>query len=200
MEVLTIEKKKSKSSLKRYKFKVKDILKMYQSGVFNPQDKVELLNGEVYKMSPIGFRHAITVNILNRILGEIILQDENLKNTFIIQIQNPIFIDEFNLPQPDVAVVKSDYIKEKNHPKPNYVELIIEVSDSTVEKDRELKLPIYAKAKIKEVWIVNLNNNHIEVYTEPHKKEYLKVNIYPSDKNIKIFDNDIPVRKILNLS
>lgn len=196
MEVSTLRKK---SSTQKYKFKVKDILKMYQSGIFNPQEKVELLNGEVYRMSPIGFRHALIVDNLTNLIAELIFKDENLSKNFRVRVQNPIFIDENNLPQPDIAVVKSDYLKEKQHPKPNYVELIIEVSDTTIEKDKDLKLPIYAKANIKEVWIVNLNNNHIEVYTQPHKKEYLNVSIYPPDKTIKIFDNDVPVDKIFNI-
>ncbi len=198
MKTLTNPKPK-KPSFQKYKFKVKDILKMYQSGIFNPDEKVELINGEVFKMSPIGFRHALVVNILTKILGEIIFQEKNLKENFILQIQNPIYIDENNLPQPDIAVIKTDYIKEKQHPKPKYIELLIEISDTTLEKDKELKLPIYAKGKIKEVWIVNLNNNQIEVYTQPHKKEYLKIDIYPVDRNIKFFNNDINVRDIFNI-
>ena len=200
MAVLTEKKiRPKKTESFRYKFKVKDIEKMYQAGIFREDEKVELLNGEVYKLSPIGLRHAVVVDNLNKIFNRIILQNEELKDNYTVRVQNPVYIDVGNLPEPDISVVKNDYIKEKQHPKPKYIELIIEVSDTTLEKDRELKLPIYAKKKIKQVWIVDLSSNQIEVYTDPYKSEYLNMKIYPIDKKIKIFKKEISVKDILNV-
>ncbi|EDP73250.1 Uma2 family endonuclease, partial [Hydrogenivirga sp. 128-5-R1-1] len=154
----------------KYKFKVKDLEKMYEAGIFKPDEKVELLNGEVVKLSPIGLKHAIVVDNLVEILGDLIREDKNLKETYSLRIQNPIFLSQENLPEPDVAVVDKSFRKEKQHPKAKHVELLIEVSDTTLEKDRQLKLPIYAKYKIKQVWIVDLKENQIEIYTNPTKK------------------------------
>ncbi|WP_457623670.1 Uma2 family endonuclease [Persephonella sp.] len=200
MAVLTENKIKPKKTENfRYKFKVKDIEKMYQAGVFREDEKIELLNGEVYRLSPIVLRHSIVVDNINKILNRIILQDEELNNTYTVRVQNPVYIDAGNLPEPDISIVKNDYIKDKQHPKPKYIELIIEVSDTTLEKDRDLKLPIYAKKKIKQVWIVDLSSNQIEVYTNPYKNEYLNMKIYPIDKKIKIFKREISVKDILNV-
>ena len=183
----------------KYKFKVKDLEKMYEAGIFKPDEKVELLNGEVIKLSPIGLKHAIVVDNLVEILGDLIREDKNLKETYSLRIQNPIFLSQENLPEPDVAVVDKSFRKEKQHPKAKHVELLIEVSDTTLEKDRQLKLPIYAKYKIKQVWIVDLKENQIEIYTNPYKKAYLNVQIFPFDKEIKVFNKKIKVKDIFSV-
>ena len=183
----------------KYKFKVKDVERMYEAGIFRPDEKVELLNGEVVKLSPIGLKHAIIVDNLVEILGDLIREDKNLKETYSLRIQNPIFLSQENLPEPDVVVVDKSFRKEKQHPKAKHVEILIEVSDTTIEKDRQIKLPIYAKYKIKQVWIIDLDENQIEVYTNPYKKEYLNVQIFPIDKEIKIFNKKIKVKDILSV-
>ncbi len=183
----------------KYKFKVKDVEKMYEAGIFKSDEKVELLNGEVVKLSPIGLKHAIVVDNLNRIFAKLIYQDEELESKYDIRIQNPIFLSQENLPEPDVAVVDKSFRKEKQHPKAKHVELLIEVSDTIIEKDRQIKLPIYARYKIKQVWIIDLNENQIEVYTNPYKKEYLNVQIFPLDKEIKIFNKKIKVKDIFSV-
>ena len=183
----------------KYKFKVKDVERMYEAGIFRPDEKVELLNGEVVKLSPIGLKHTIIVDNLVEILGDLIREDKNLKETYSLRIQNPIFLSQENLPEPDVAVVDKSFRKEKQHPKAKHIELLLEVSDTTIEKDRQIKLPIYAKYKVKQVWIIDLNENQIEVYTNPYKKEYLNVQIFPLDKEIKIFNKKIKVKDIFSV-
>ncbi|NPA54102.1 MAG: Uma2 family endonuclease [Aquificae bacterium] len=183
----------------RYKFKVKDLEKMYEVGIFKSDEKVELLNGEVVKLSPIGFRHAIIVDNLSKILNKVLFQNEDLEKKYDVRVQNPIFLSQENLPEPDIVVAKKDFRKEKQHPKPKYIEILIEVADTTLEKDREIKLPLYAKYKVKEVWIVDLNQNQIEVYSNPYKKEYLNVQIFPLDKEIEVFGKKIKVKDIFDV-
>ncbi|RMD46421.1 MAG: Uma2 family endonuclease [Aquificota bacterium] len=182
----------------KYKFKVKDIEKMYETGIFKPDEKIELINGEVVKLSPIGLRHALVVDNLVEIFSEILQSTKELKEKYSLRVQNPIYISSENLPEPDVVIVNKEFRKEKQHPKPKYIELIVEVADTTLEKDKLIKIPIYAKKKIKQVWIVDLNSNQIEVYTNPYKKEYLNIEIYPLDKKIKIFGKSISVKDILD--
>jgi len=205
MSTSTIEKKGKKQILKprkpesfKYKFKVKDLEKMYETGIFKPDEKVELINGEVVKLSPIGLRHALVVDNLVEIFSEILQLTKELKGKYSLRVQNPIYISSENLPEPDIVIVNKEFRKEKQHPKPKYVELIVEVADTTLEKDKQIKIPIYAKKKIKQVWVVDLNSNQIEVYTNPYKKEYLNIEIYPIDKKIKIFGKSILVKDILN--
>ncbi|SNZ06597.1 Putative restriction endonuclease [Persephonella hydrogeniphila] len=206
MAVSTVEKKEKKQVLKprkpesfRYKFKVKDLEKMYEAGIFKPDEKVELINGEVIKLSPIGLKHALVVDNLVEIFSELLQLQKELKEKYSLRVQNPIYISPENLPEPDIALVDKEFRKEKQHPKPKYIELLIEVADTTLEKDRYIKIPLYAKKKIKQVWIVDLNSNQIEVYTNPYKKEYLNIEIYPLDKKIKVFGKEINVKDILNV-
>jgi len=181
----------------KYRFKVRDLEKMYEAGIFRHDEKAELLNGEVFKLSPIGLKHAIVVDNLVEIFSSMIFQDKTLKEKYSLRVQNPVFLSQENLPEPDIAIVDRAFRKERQHPKAKHVELLIEVSDTTLEKDREIKLPLYAKYKIKQVWIVDLTQNQIEVYTNPYKKEYLNVQIFPADKEIEIFERKIKVKDIL---
>ncbi len=191
--------KSKKATSFKYKFKVKDLEKMYEAGIFKPDEKVELLNGEVFKLSPIGLKHAIVVDNLVEIFSDILRENKTLKEKYSLRVQNPIFLSQENLSEPDIAIVDKSFRKEKQHPKPKHVELLVEVSDTTLEKDRQLKLPIYAKYKIKQVWIVDLTQNQIEVYTNPYKNEYLNVQIFPLDKEIELFNTKIKVKDILSV-
>ena len=193
-----LKEKPQKPESFKYRFKVKDLEKMYKAGIFDPDEKIELINGEVIRLSPIGLKHAIVVNNLVDILSDL-LKETNLKLKYILSVQNPVFLSQENLVQPDITIVSREFVKEKQHPKPKYIELLIEVSDTTLEKDRKIKLPLYAKYKIKKVWIVDLTQNQIEIYTKPYKNEYLNVQIYPMDKEIFIFNKNIRVKDILNV-
>ncbi len=197
MAVVSKETKVLKPEKFKKKFSVNQFVKMYQSGIFKPDEKIELLNGEVFKLSPIGLKHALVVDKLTKILSEILLSDDELKDKYILRVQNPVYLSKDSLPEPDLSIVSSEYLKENRFPKSKDTALIIEVSDSTLQKDKEIKLPLYAKAKIKEVLIVDLNKKHIEVYKKPFKNEYLEVEIKPVEKDITIFNKKIHVKEIL---
>jgi Uma2 family endonuclease len=141
---------------------------MAEVGILNPNDRVVLIQGEIIPMSPIGLKHAATVKRLNSFLTY------QLQNLAIIGVQDPIQLNNSSEPQPDIVLLKprSDFY-ENQIPQPQDIYLLIEVSDSTIKYDQEVKLPLYAESKISEVWIINLNNNTLEVYRQPEDKQYL---------------------------
>jgi Uma2 family endonuclease len=141
--------------------------RMGQAGIFRPNDRLELLEGEIYEMSPIGSLHAACVKFLSRFLNL------HFSGALLVSTQDPIRLDDFSEPQPDVALLRwrDDFYRD-SHPTPADVLLVIEVADSTVESDRRYKIPLYAKAGIKEAWLVNLPEEKIELYAEPLNGAY----------------------------
>jgi Uma2 family endonuclease len=151
----------------KHRFSVKEYYRMAETGVLRPDARVELLNGEIIDMSPIGPFHGGLVNRLIRIFTK------KSKGRWMVSAQNPLRLDDHSEPEPDVMLLKpapDDYTSR--HPQPDDVFLLIEVSDSTLEYDHEEKLPAYGRAGVTEVWIVNLNDATIEVYREPHFTGY----------------------------
>lgn len=148
-------------------FTVEEFERMGEAGIFSEDARLELIEGEIVEMSPIGSRHAACVNFLNRFLNRAV------GDIAIVSTQNPIQLDDFTEPQPDVALlrVRDDFYRN-SHPKPSDVLLIVEVADTTIDYDRLVKLPLYAKAGIPEVWIINLPAERIEVYARPSGEAY----------------------------
>lgn len=141
--------------------------RMGEAGIFGHDAHLELLEGEIYEMSPIGSPHSACVTILHQLLTL------KFANKLIVFSQNPIRLNDFSEPQPDLALVRwrADFYKS-SHPTPADVLLVIEVADSTVESDRSYKMPLYAKAGIPEVWLVNLPDETIELYAKPTDGAY----------------------------
>jgi Uma2 family endonuclease len=146
---------------RRY-FTVSEFEQMGRAGILKEDDRVELVEGEIYEMSPIGKRHAACVARLTRILTQL------LQNRAIIWVQNPIRLNDFSEPQPDLCVLKPrEDFYEGALPGPADVLLVIEVSDTTLEYDRQVKVPLYARAGVPEAWVVNLADGEIETYSHP---------------------------------
>ena len=140
---------------------------MAETGVLRPNARVELLNGKIIDMSPIGPFHGSLVKRLSRLFAL------KANERWIVSTQDPIHLDDHSEPQPDVALVRpSPDVYASGHPHPDEVFLLIEVSDTTLDYDRAAKLPAYGRAGVAEVWIVNLNNGTIEVYRDPHFTGY----------------------------
>lgn len=140
---------------------------MAAAGVFTEDDRVELIEGEIIEMNPIGSRHAACVGRLTESLGQMV------GGKAIVWVQNPVQVDDYSEPLPDVALLKRrDDFYAQAKPQPADVLLIIEVSDSSVEYDRDIKLPLYARAGIPEMWLVNLPQETIEIYTQPFDGKY----------------------------
>ena len=145
---------------------------MVEVGLLRPDARVELLNGKVIDMSPIGPFHGGVVLRLTRLFNKL------SKDRWLVSPQNSMSLDEHSEPQPDVLILKpmaDDYINRL--PRPEDVHLLIEVSDTSLGQDQEVKLPLSGRAGVPEVWIVNLNEGAIEVYREPHFTGYASKNI-----------------------
>ena len=140
---------------------------MAETGVLRPDARVELLDGRIIDMSPIGPFHGGVTNHLLEIFTAA------SRGRWRTSVQNPLHLDEHSEPQPDLMLLKpaADFYR-KRHPLPEDVFLLVEVSDTTLELDREEKLPAYVRAGIAEAWIVDLNHATIEVYREPHFTGY----------------------------
>ncbi len=140
---------------------------MSEIGVLSPEARVELLDGEIIDMSPIGPFHGV---ITAKLTEFFILQS---KSRWSVMSQNSIRLDKQSQPQPDLILVKRALDAYTYRlPEPEDVVLLVEVSDSSIELDRARKLPLYGRAGIPEVWIVNLEDRAIEVYREPHLTGY----------------------------
>jgi len=153
-----------------YKFSVDEFIRLEQVGILEEHDRVELLEGEIIIMHAIGFRHGEAVtNLISEFM------DQSQKR-FALSPQNPVWLEESSLPQPDVALVPRNR-RKRHHPKSDEVYLIVEVSDSSLAYDRGRKLPLYARFGVREYWIVNLIDDVIETYRDPEGDTYREVRV-----------------------
>ena len=149
-------------------FSVKEYNRLGELGIFHEDDKVELLEGRIVDKPPIGTEHAACVD---RIVD--IFAAKKMKKRIIVRAQNPIYLNERSEPQPDITILRRrDDFYAKRHPTPGDIFLVIEIADSSLEYDRSVKMPIYAKAGIQEVWLVNLLEKLVEVYQDPSPEGY----------------------------
>lgn len=148
-------------------FTADEYLRMGEAGILHEADRVELIEGEIIEMSSIGSRHAACVNRLVKLFVR------EVGDSGIVGAQNSVILPDHSGPQPDVALLRprEDFYAEA-HPTPGDVLLLIEVSDTTLRYDREVKLPLYARAGIPEVWIVDLQNEEILTYSRPEDGAY----------------------------
>ena len=154
---------------------------MGETGILGRQERVELLEGEIIVMSPIGNRHAACVDML----AEVFYENGRLSKLAIVRVQNPAAISLNSEPQPDLMLLSyRDDRYVSGHPGPQDILLLAEVADSSLEHDRNIKLAHYAEAGIPEVWIVNLQDDRIESYTEPSPEGYGVSRIYQQGETI----------------
>jgi Uma2 family endonuclease len=149
---------------------VDDYHRMAEVGILGEDDHVELLDGQIVEMSPIGPRHAGAVNNLVRLLHR------TLGDAVILGVQNPVVLGAPSEPQPDIAVLKPRADAYSGaHPSPEDILLVIEVADTSLESDRDVKLPLYARAGISEAWLVDLSHDIVEVHRRPSPEGYREV-------------------------
>ena len=151
----------------RRRFTIDEYHRMADAGVFTPDERVELLDGEIIEMSPIGTRHTGGVNRLNALFTR------RLGRGAVVSVQNPIVLDDYSEPQPDLTILtaRPDYYVGA-HPRPADVLLAIEVMDSSASYDRSLKLPLYARKHLRELWLVDLPGAAVDVYRRPTASGY----------------------------
>ncbi len=162
-------------------FTVEEYYQMAAAGILTENDRVELIEGEIVEMAAIGSRHGACVNRLNSLFSQL------LGIRAIVGVQNPVRLNNNSEPQPDIALLqpRPDFYAD-GHPQPQDIFLIIEVADTTIEYDREVKLPLYASSRISEIWIINLNHEVIEVYRNPNNNRYESVQIFQRGSQITI--------------
>lgn len=154
-------------------FTVDEYEAMGRAGVFPVGKRLELLGGEIIEMTPIGSRHAATVNRLTRwfVTG--------LGDRAIVAVQNPVVLSDLSEPQPDLALLRprADFY-EAGHPRPEDVLLVVEVADTTGRWDRSVKRPLYAAAGLAEAWIVDVTARVIDVAREPELDGYRSIRLF----------------------
>ncbi|MCT7956051.1 Uma2 family endonuclease [Laspinema palackyanum] len=146
------------------RFTIQEYHRLTELGFFQEGDRVELIQGKILQMAAKGTAHTTVTKRLLRALGQ------RLGERATLQIQDPLFLAPNSEPEPDIALVKNradDYFS--GHPTPEDVILVIEIADSSLRYDREVKLPLYAKSGIADYWIFNLVNNTLECYSEPYQ-------------------------------
>jgi Uma2 family endonuclease len=153
--------------LLRHRFTVDDYHEMARAGVLGEDDRVELVEGEIVDMTPIGSRHAASVNVLTRHFAI------GCGTRAIVQPQGPLRLGSGTELQPDLLVLKPDPdFYRAAPPGPSAVFLLIEVGDTSITYDRTIKLQLYARAGIPEAWLVDLSLGRIELYREPTADGY----------------------------
>jgi Uma2 family endonuclease len=178
-------------------FTVEEYNLIIEAGILTEDERVELIRGEIIQMTAIGRRHAACVNRLVFILTQL------LRSQIILSPQNPIELGENSQPEPDIVLLKprQDFY-ESGHPQVRDIFLLVEVADSTIETDRDIKIPLYAEAGIIEVWLVDLNAECIEVYRQPTANGYENVQKLLRNQNLSIqaFSNiAIGVNEVLGI-
>ena len=146
---------------------------MGEAGIFRQDARLELIDGEIFEMSPIGNAHAACVKFLNRFLSRL------FDGVLIIGVQDPVRLNDFSEPQPDLSLLRwrdDDY--REAHPTPADVLLVIEVADTTVAADRKVKVPLYARAGIAEAWLVNIPERQVEIYSDPAEGSYRRAEVF----------------------
>lgn len=195
MTTVTESEKVSRVVPKR--FRVEDFRKMTEAGILPEESGWEIIDGYLIDKMSIGSKHASTVKRLDEILRD------QLGKTVNVSVQNPIHLDEYNEPEPDIALLKrrSDFYAE-SHPLAQDVLLLIEVSDSTVEYDRNIKKTLYAEAGITEFWIVNLPDKTVECFSSPKNGNYRLARILEKGEAVEstaVEDLKLSVEEILGL-
>ncbi|MFB8792927.1 MAG: Uma2 family endonuclease [Microcoleus sp.] len=144
------------------KWTVKEYHKLGEMGVFHPEERVELLSGNIIKMSAKGTAHTSALGRTDRLLQNL------FGNLAWVRMQDPIALDDNSEPEPDIAVVRIDpFDYATHHPTPSEVYLIIEVADSSLTFDREIKAKAYARSGIADYWVLNVNNRQLHIFREP---------------------------------
>jgi len=149
------------------KWTVKEYQKLGEMGFFHPEERVELISGNIIKMSAKGTAHTSALGRTDRLLQNL------FGNLAWVRMQDPIALDDNSEPEPDIALVRIDPLDyATHHPTPSEVYLIIEVADTSLTFDREIKAKAYARSGITDYWVLNVNERQLHVFREPAENGY----------------------------
>ncbi|WP_414625267.1 Uma2 family endonuclease [Calothrix sp. CCY 0018] len=158
---------------------VKEYHRMAEAGIFDEDERVELLEGKIIWMSAIGTAHRSAVGRTDYLLKNL------LENRAWVSIQDPIQLDDYSEPEPDIAVVKIDALDyADHHPTPDEVYLVIEVADTTFKKDCETKGKAYAAAGIVDYWVLDVINRQLHVFRDIGENGYKSEVILKENESI----------------
>jgi Uma2 family endonuclease len=165
--------------LVKHRFTVEEYHRLGEAGILAADARVELIDGEIVEMTPIGSPHAGTTTVLRVNLSR------DLGDRALVREQNPVTLSPQSEPQPDLAIVhpRPDHYR-RAHPRPDEIFFLVEVSDTTGEYDRTVKLPLYARAGIAEVWIVDLAGQCVETYHGPRPDAYERTHRFARSESV----------------
>lgn len=154
--------------LVRRRFTVDEYTRMVEAGILTKDDRVELLDGEIVQMPPSGREHSASIAVLTRLFVS------GLGPRAVVWPQLPVELPPRSMPEPDVALLRPRSYRSA-YPTPGDVLLVVEVAETSLARDRKVKLPLYARAGIPEVWIVDVEGEEVEVYSSPRPDGYASV-------------------------
>ncbi|MBW4563824.1 MAG: Uma2 family endonuclease [Mojavia pulchra JT2-VF2] len=158
---------------------VQDYHRMAEAGIFHPEERVELIAGQIIRMAAKGTAHESAITRTERLLRN------RLGDRVLLRFQSPVQLNDYSEPEPDVAVVIPDSLDyDDHHPTPSEIFLIIEVADTSLKYDREVKASIYAKSGILDYWVLDVNGRKLHVYRLPSQEGYQSETIIAEDVQI----------------
>ena len=158
---------------------VQDYHRMAESGILQPDERVELLEGQLIQMAAKGTAHRAAVTRIERLLRK------QLGDRVLLRFQAAVQLDDYSELEPDIAVVQVDpSYYEDHHPRPTDVFWLIEVSDSTLTFDCEIKAPAFARSGIAEYWVLDVNARKLHVYRSPNQDGYRSETILSEELTI----------------
>lgn len=181
------------SDAPRHRFSREQYERMTEAGVFGPDDRLELLEGEIIDMSPQKSRHATAVTLVADALRALAGPDATIRT------QLPFVLDDWSEPEPDIAVVPGT-ARDYRDAHPSRALLVVEVSDTTLAYDRGRKLAAYARGGVPEYWVLDLTAERVEVLRRPEGERYLDQRVVGREDSVQpllIGDRDIPVGDLL---
>jgi Uma2 family endonuclease len=153
------------TALKRWT--VDEYHRMSELGLLDPNERTELIAGQITLMAAKGTPHVTSLHLLGNVLRD------QLGDIALVRTQDPIHLDDFSVPEPDLAIVQGtvlDYATQ--HPRPEQIYLVVEVADSTLKQDCEIKDKLYAQAGITEYWVVDLKKRQLHIFRNPTATGY----------------------------
>jgi Uma2 family endonuclease len=180
--------------LPRHKLNLEDYHRMIEAGIFTPNQRIELLEGKLFDMAPIGPAHSGTTNYLTRLFFQAV------GDKAIVSVQNPVMLGDNSEPQPDLMILRSreDFYRS-SHPVAEEVLLLVEIADTSASSDRSYKIPLYARHGIPEVWLLDVKRQQLEIHTQPEQGQYRQVHLAQTDEAIRLSqlpEIEINVRQI----
>ncbi|WP_114313239.1 Uma2 family endonuclease [Thermus caldifontis] len=157
----------------RKRFTVEEFHRMAQAGLLGEDDRVELLEGEVWEMSPIGSRHAAAVRRLRRLFTPL-----EMEGVCLIAVQDPVRLSPFSEPQPDLALLQPrPNLYQEAHPGSEDILLLVDVAEASLAYDLEVKAPLYARHGVLEFWVLDLEGKRLHVFRSPSPEGYQEVQV-----------------------